>query len=49
MIKEKFTSKADLPGVFFEVEQGEFVKVNMSLPLQMLFDDVLSFVSTTEI
>lgn len=49
MTDEKLAQKNELPEIFFEVERGEYVQVNMSLPLQMLFDDVLSFVSTTEI
>jgi len=49
MIEEKLAPKNDLPDVFFEVDGGEFVKVNLSLPLQILFDDVISFVSSTEI
>ena len=48
MIDEKLAVQNDLPEIFFEVDRGEYIQVNMSLPLQMLFDDVLSFVSTTE-
>jgi hypothetical protein len=45
MIEEKL---ADVQEVFFEVNNGEFVKVDMTLPLQMLFDDVMTFVSKTD-
>lgn len=38
----------DVPEVFFEVNSGEYVKVDMTLPLQMLFDDVMTFVSKTD-
>ncbi len=46
MIEEKL---ADVQKVFFELDKGEFMNVDMTLPLQMLFDDVMSFVSVTEI
>ena len=45
MIEEKL---ADVQEVFFEVNNGEYVKVDMTLPLQMLFDDVMTFVSITD-
>jgi len=35
--------------VFFNVDDENYVKVDMTLPMQMLFDDVLSFVSVVEI
>lgn len=33
--------------VFLDLENGEYFKVDLTYPLQMLFDDVVSFVSTT--
>jgi len=46
MIDEKLN---DMPEVFFEVDKGEYVQVEMSLPLQILFDNVLEFVSKTDV
>lgn len=45
MIEEKL---ADVQEVFFEVDSGEFVRVDMTLPLQMLFDDIMTFISKTD-
>ena len=47
MIKEE--NLAETQKVFFEVESGEFVNFDMTLPLQMLFDDVMTFVSVTDV
>ncbi len=41
--------KNELPEVFFDLSNGEYVKIDMSLPLQILFDDVMTFVSETEL
>lgn len=40
---------AEAQKVFFEIERGEFVNFDMTLPLQMLFDDVMTFVSVTDV
>lgn len=34
--------------VFLEVNHGEYLQFDMTLPLQMLFDDVFNFVSKTD-
>lgn len=34
--------------VFVDMNNGEYLKFNMTLPLQMLFDDVMTFVSKTD-
>ena len=47
MIKEK-TKEIEIPKVYYETEDGEFKRFDMSLPLQMLFDDVITFVSKTD-
>jgi len=39
----------DIQKVSFEVNNGEFMDFDMTLPLQMLFDDVMTFVSITDI
>lgn len=44
MIKENIDE--DLR-VFLDLENGESFKVDLTFPLQMLFDDVINFVSTT--
>lgn len=34
--------------VFLDLNNGEYLKFDMTLPLQMLFDDVFNFVSKTD-
>lgn len=34
--------------VFLEMNNGEYLQFDMTLPLQMLFDDVFNFVSKTD-
>lgn len=34
--------------VFVEMNNGEFLQFDMTLPIQMLFDDVFTFVSKTD-
>ena len=48
-MKEEIGAEKSVPEVYFDMNNGEFVKIDMSLPLQMLFDDVMTFVSKTEI
>ena len=48
-MKEEIAAEKSVPEVYFDMNNGEFVKIDMSLPLQMLFDDVMTFVSKTEI
>jgi hypothetical protein len=40
---------AEVQRVFFEVNNGEFMDFDMTLPLQMLFDDVMTFISVTDV
>jgi len=47
MINEK-AQEIEIPKVFYETEEGEFKKFDVTLPLQMLFDDVITFVSKTD-
>ena len=35
------------PKVYVDMENGEFMEFNMSIPLQILFDDVMTFVTKT--
>ena len=35
--------------VFLDMNNGEYLKFDLTLPLQMLFDDVFTFVSKTDI
>lgn len=35
------------PKIYLDMENGEFMEFNISIPLQILFDDVVTFVSTT--
>ncbi len=34
--------------VFVDLNNGEYLQFDMTLPLQMLFDDVFTFVSKTD-
>lgn len=34
--------------VFLDLNNGEYLQFDMTLPLQMLFDDAISFVSKTD-
>ncbi len=36
------------PEVFLEVNNGEYLQFDMTLPIQILFDDVMTFVSKTD-
>ncbi|MCI1274229.1 MAG: hypothetical protein LKG27_07345 [Clostridiaceae bacterium] len=45
MEEKNATATEEAQEVFFELENGEFAKIDMTLPLQVLFDDVMSFVS----
>lgn len=44
MIKENVDDDLKL---FLDLDNGHYLKVDLTFPLQMLFDDVISFVSTT--
>lgn len=45
MIKDKSNSTTEL---FVDLNNGEYLKFDIALPLQMLFDDVIEFISKTE-
>ena len=47
MINEK-TAEEQTPEVFLDMNNGEYLKFDMTLPLQILFDDVMNFVSKTD-
>ena len=47
MINEK-TVEEQTPEVFLDMNNGEYLKFDMTLPLQILFDDVMNFVSKTD-
>lgn len=34
--------------IFLDMQNGEYLQFDMTLPLQMLFDDVMTFVSKTD-
>lgn len=40
--------KTKEPEVFLEVNNGEYLQFDMTLPIQILFDDVMTFVSKTD-
>lgn len=48
-MEEKTKNESSTQEVFFDLNNGEYVMIDMNLPLQMLFDDVMTFVSQTEI
>lgn len=35
--------------VFLDLNNGEYLQFDMTLPLQILFDDVMNFVSKTDL
>lgn len=35
--------------VFVDLQNGEYLQFDMTLPIQMLFDDVMTFVSKTDL
>lgn len=40
--------QVSVPDVIVELNNGEYLQFDMTLPLQILFDDVLTFVSETD-
>ena len=46
MISEK-EAEARETEVFVDLNNGEYLQFDMTLPLQILFDDVMNFVSKT--
>ena len=38
---------ATTPKIFVGMDNGEFMELNMAIPLQILFDDVITFVTKT--
>ena len=34
--------------VYLDLNNGEYLQFNMTLPIQMLFDDIFTFVSKTD-
>ena len=36
------------PEVFIDLNNGEYLQFDMTLPIQILFDDVMNFVSKTD-
>lgn len=47
MISEKETEARETE-VFVDLNNGEYLQFDMTLPLQILFDDVMNFVSKTD-
>ncbi len=47
MENSKTIDKA-VPEVFLEVNNGEYLQFDMTLPIQILFDDIMNFVSKTD-
>ena len=47
MLDEKLAER-EFQKVFLQVDKNEYIEMDMSLPLQMLFDDVITFVSKIE-
>ena len=48
MISEK-EAEARETEVFVDLNNGEYLQFDMTLPLQILFDDVMNFVSKTDL
>lgn len=47
MISEKNAETRETE-VFLDLNNGEYLQFDMTLPLQILFDDVMNFVSKTD-
>lgn len=47
MISEKDVETRETE-VFVDLNNGEYLQFDMTLPLQILFDDVMNFVSKTD-
>jgi len=35
--------------VFLDLQNGEYLQFDMTLPIQILFDDIMTFVSKTDL
>ncbi len=46
---EKTMVDKSVPEVFIDLNNGEFLQFDMTLPIQILFDDVMNFVSKTDL
>ena len=46
---EKTMVDNSVPEVFIDLNNGEFLQFDMTLPIQILFDDVMNFVSKTDL
>ncbi len=47
MINEN-TAEEQTQEVFLDLNNGEYLQFDMTLPIQILFDDVMNFVSKTD-
>ncbi len=47
MINEK-KAEEQTQEVFLDLNNGEYLQFDMTLPIQILFDDVMNFVSKTD-
>lgn len=48
MERKADSSKDKVTEVFYEVEKGEYIKFDMTLQMQILFDDPISLISVTD-
>lgn len=48
MNEQNLTKEEKPQEIFFDLENGKQFKVDMTLPLQVLFDDVMTFVSKVD-
>lgn len=50
MLDTKTLKREELPQrIFISVADDEYIKIDMTLPLQMLFDDVMKFVDELDV
>ncbi len=47
-MKKEFETENSTPEVFLDLNNGEYLQFDMTLPIQILFDDVMNFVSKTD-
>lgn len=47
-MNDELATENSTPEVFVDLNNGEYLKFDMTLPIQILFDDVMNFVSKTD-
>lgn len=48
-MKNEASTSQNSTEVFVDLNNGEYLQFDMTLPIQILFDDVMNFVSKTDV